>query len=246
MDYYRVQEQKVVKDLTLETLIKMAADGQISSDDMVRLDGQEHFVPVTKIEELKRALESSSHGPDSAAPPIADAPSAAPSPESTPTAAGLSDLAAKNHFEATAPLGRIRRRKAKEDDSGVDLTPMIDVVFLLLIFFIVTHTVSAKLPIKLPPAVYGKGITPDGDQAILIDKEGQYYLGEKKEESRVEGLDTLLEEVRKNARNAEPGLEVVINAHPESNHGTVRKLAEAVIQLDKVLKVEYGVAHKKQ
>lgn len=33
-----------------------------------------------------------------------------------------------------------RRRSGLEDDSAVDLTPMLDVVFILLIFFIVTAT----------------------------------------------------------------------------------------------------------
>lgn len=31
-----------------------------------------------------------------------------------------------------------RRRKSEEEDTGIDLTPMLDVVFIMLIFFIVT------------------------------------------------------------------------------------------------------------
>lgn len=33
---------------------------------------------------------------------------------------------------------RRRKRSASEDDAGIDLTPMLDVVFIMLIFFIVS------------------------------------------------------------------------------------------------------------
>ncbi len=35
---------------------------------------------------------------------------------------------------------RLRRRHNKIDDSGPDMTPMLDIVFIMLIFFIVTAT----------------------------------------------------------------------------------------------------------
>lgn len=49
----------------------------------------------------------------------------------------------------------MRFRKEEEDDFALDLTPMIDVVFLLLIFFMVSTSFidfSRKMDISLPKA----------------------------------------------------------------------------------------------
>jgi biopolymer transport protein ExbD len=46
-----------------------------------------------------------------------------------------------------------RRRKLEEAD--MDITPMIDMTFLLLIFFIVTSKMGPKAGIELPPARQG-------------------------------------------------------------------------------------------
>jgi biopolymer transport protein ExbD len=43
------------------------------------------------------------------------------------------------------------------DEPDVDLTPLIDVTFLLLIFFMVTTTLSQPTDVKLPRASSGKG-----------------------------------------------------------------------------------------
>ena len=255
MDYYRLRDQKVFKDLNLDDLVRMVNEGSMASDDLVRLDGQEHYVPVLQVERLKRALEAPTDVPDSrtsgstaAVETVAgQASPAAFGQEHAPRSASPDGMRAKSDFESAAPLGRIGRRKSREDDSDIDLTPMIDVVFLLLIFFIITHTLNAKPPIDLPEAMYGKGLSPEGMQMILIDKEGQYFLGEKAaDENRVNGMDELIAEVTKKALNAPEGLEVLIDAHPGTDHGNVRKVAEEISQLENVVKISLGVAHKKE
>lgn len=55
-----------------------------------------------------------------------------------------------------------RQRPAAED---VDMTPMIDVTFLLLIFFMVTG-LNEQTGIELPPAKFGKGVSEQ--QATII------------------------------------------------------------------------------
>ena len=46
-----------------------------------------------------------------------------------------------------------RRRKTQSDDADVDMTPMLDIVFIMLIFFIVTATFLDETGIDLtqPP-----------------------------------------------------------------------------------------------
>lgn len=51
----------------------------------------------------------------------------------------------------------MKLRRKKEDDPSVDMSPMIDMVFLLLIFFIVASAViDEKKPVEIPDAIYSK------------------------------------------------------------------------------------------
>lgn len=50
-------------------------------------------------------------------------------------------------------------RRRLTEDSELDMTPMIDCVFLLLIFFTVTSRPDQATSVELPPARYGKGVS---------------------------------------------------------------------------------------
>ncbi len=69
-------------------------------------------------------------------------------------------------------------RRQRREEVGINLTPLIDVVFLLLIFFMVstTFTRETQLNIDLPEAE-GKLAKPSPDQIeILIDEQGNYRV----------------------------------------------------------------------
>jgi biopolymer transport protein ExbD len=71
------------------------------------------------------------------------------------------------------------RRNDKEQDLEINLTPLIDVVFLLLIFFMVSTTFneSSQLNIELPEA---NGQQRDNNVLTLsIDEQGHYFLNRK-------------------------------------------------------------------
>ncbi len=73
-------------------------------------------------------------------------------------------------------------RSAKKEDPEISLTSLIDVVFLLLIFFMVSTTFErqAVLKVDLPEA---KNVSLPEDQAdsfeLVIDKNGQFYLNDR-------------------------------------------------------------------
>jgi len=72
--------------------------------------------------------------------------------------------------------------KKQEDEIGFQLAPMIDMTFLLLIFFMVTTKISkdqVKVDIKLPTAANAT-IPEDlsNRDIISIDGTGQYYIGQ--------------------------------------------------------------------
>jgi biopolymer transport protein ExbD len=60
----------------------------------------------------------------------------------------------------------VRPRPRAELDTEIDITPMIDMVFLLLIFFIVTSSMSAKSDVKLPEAIHGDAV--DAKETVII------------------------------------------------------------------------------
>lgn len=72
--------------------------------------------------------------------------------------------------------------KKQEDEIGFQLAPMIDMTFLLLIFFMVTTKISKEqvnVEIKLPTA--SNASIPDdlsNRDIISIDKDGTYYIGQ--------------------------------------------------------------------
>jgi len=66
----------------------------------------------------------------------------------------------------------VKRRRGKTD-SEMDITPMIDVTFLLLIFFLVASTPDVQAVIELPPADHGIGVSQRDSTIITIGDSGQ-------------------------------------------------------------------------
>ena len=66
----------------------------------------------------------------------------------------------------------------EEDKTDVSLTPLIDVVFLLLIFFMVTTTFNheANLRVELPEASNAVQSEEQKNIEVIIDRKGQYYI----------------------------------------------------------------------
>jgi len=66
--------------------------------------------------------------------------------------------------------------RPKRASVGIDLAPLIDCVFLLLIFFMLSSSfLQPAIPLKLPSSV--SQIMPDSSRiTISINEEGQLYL----------------------------------------------------------------------
>ncbi len=81
------------------------------------------------------------------------------------------------------------------DDIEVQMAPLIDCVFLLLIFFLVATTlkkIEKELPLSLPPAAAAVSRRVVDDMTIIsIDGGGNFYLG-----SDPVGQGFLLQELR--------------------------------------------------
>ncbi len=63
-----------------------------------------------------------------------------------------------------------------DDDLSIDLTPLIDVIFMLLVFFIMTTTFSKPvLEILLPQAQNTDAGKKQEEIIISVDAEGQFF-----------------------------------------------------------------------
>ena len=69
-------------------------------------------------------------------------------------------------------------RKNMSDDVEVNLTPLIDVVFLLLIFFMVTTTFDkdAKININLPTTTNALSSSAKMPMEVIIDGNGKFFV----------------------------------------------------------------------
>lgn len=74
---------------------------------------------------------------------------------------------------------RFRDRSDRSTEAGLTLAPMIDVVFLLLIFFMVSTTfiVRPGLNLDLPESQSQSDVNPD-HWVVSVSPEGNYYLNQ--------------------------------------------------------------------
>ncbi|MEK6799142.1 MAG: biopolymer transporter ExbD [Planctomycetota bacterium] len=90
----------------------------------------------------------------------------------------------------------IIRAAAKDDGATVDLTPVIDMVFLLLIFFLVAttfHQTEREMKIALPSASSSLPISRLMQEFVInVDQEGRTFAGGRSVESQT--LRTMLRE----------------------------------------------------
>jgi len=68
-----------------------------------------------------------------------------------------------------------------EEDVSINLTPLIDVVFLLLIFFMISTTfdTTSQLKIKLPEASQSQSAVSERKINLLIDAKGLFFVNSR-------------------------------------------------------------------
>lgn len=74
---------------------------------------------------------------------------------------------------------RVRNKHRDEEDVEVSMSPLIDCVFLLLIFFLVTAMLkkpNKDINIDLPTSNAAVEMDPNDDTVIGLDEQGRYYL----------------------------------------------------------------------
>jgi biopolymer transport protein ExbD len=75
----------------------------------------------------------------------------------------------------------MRRRKRLDDSLEINVTPLLDVVFILLIFFIVTTSFVREIGVDADRPAGGQGLEREVSDviAIRIDASGQVFVNER-------------------------------------------------------------------
>lgn len=118
-------------------------------------------------------------------------------------------------------------RRRRRDEAGVDLTPLIDVVFLLLIFFMVSTTFirETQLKIDLPEASGELQEIEEDIIEITVDRRGDYSVNQQILVNNE--LDTLLRALRERLGEREPTIRVIITADANAAHADVVRAMDA-------------------
>lgn len=117
-----------------------------------------------------------------------------------------------------------------EDEPEVNLTPLIDVVFLLLIFFMVSTTFEqqSRIQIELPEATATAAETEDETLEIVIDAQGRYFIGERQVvNSEVKTLKSAISK----AVDGRESLTVIIRSDASTPYQAVITALDATSQL---------------
>jgi biopolymer transport protein ExbD len=116
------------------------------------------------------------------------------------------------------------------DEPDVNLTPLIDVVFLLLIFFMVSTTFEhqSRIKIDLPEASAAPTSQEDESLEILIDAQGRYFIGDQQVVNTT--AKTLKSAISKAVGERE-GLAVIIRADATTPHQAVITALDVTSQL---------------
>ena len=122
-------------------------------------------------------------------------------------------------------MSRTRHAAGQEDDSEIDLTPMLDVVFIMLIFFIVTASFVKEfgLEIDRPDANQPEVNIPQENQNVLINVTATSDIEVDGRRVDVRSIRSIIQ--RKLAEN--PKGSVIISAHREAKANVYTAVADA-------------------
>ena len=142
----------------------------------------------------------------------------------------------------------MRLQPQRDDNPEPNLTPLIDVVFLLLIFFMVTTTFEreAQLVLEFPSANQSRQpISKNKDRIeITIDNKGNYFVNHQQLiNSSRDALRRALRVAVEGKRNV-GSIPVIISAHAKAKHRHVIMAMDASREVG-LLNVLFSTVRKK-
>lgn len=116
----------------------------------------------------------------------------------------------------------MRFKRIRDNEPVLGIAPLVDIVFLLLIFFMVTShfDVASGVKIRLPKAAQ-RVLNPDSDRiTLLVDRLGKVYL-----EGKQLNDEALKKELRLSVDKKEI-MHLVLQADKDTKHGRVVQIMD--------------------
>jgi biopolymer transport protein ExbD len=123
--------------------------------------------------------------------------------------------------------------RKKLPDGELDITPMIDVTFLLLIFFMVASNMQGNKRLDLPAARHGVGVEAGGATKIeVLLEQGAASPRIRLEDGSFTDVAGVKQHVEQRVRDGRR--QVIIKAERRVPHGFVQQVTRAVNEIEGV------------
>lgn len=116
-----------------------------------------------------------------------------------------------------------RKVRTEEEDAAIDMTPMLDIVFIMLIFFIVTTVFVKEAGIEVNKPEASEAFMPkNANIFIAITDDGDVWL-----DKRQVAVDSVRANIER-LLTEQPTDYVIIQADVKSKHGVLVKVMDQV------------------
>lgn len=119
------------------------------------------------------------------------------------------------------------KTRLKSSFSLIDLTPLVDVIFLLLIFFVFTSDILPLKSLKIETPKLSQDAPPLTTQLLIVmDAQNVLYVGSKKAISDLVSLNEMVQQELDKGAKAHPGHKpsLVLSVDRRVEYGTFLKL----------------------
>lgn len=253
-------------DLSLAQVRELLAGGAYGANDLVASPKQKVMLPIGSVAALEKFLPQETRDERAeTSPPVQPPAKARPGvvrkPVPEPVAPTKAPQPVLDIETPRAPAGTAaatlagagvyrRRLQPVEEDTDIDISAMIDVVFQLLIFFMVCSVLQPSSAVNVPQTETGQGLDPERCMVVAVasaspdepaDGGVTYFL-----ESQPEAKLSLTEVAQRAAERAEQdgSQAIILKAAKDAPYEAVRDL---LIELRKhtEISVRTGVKEKR-
>lgn len=139
------------------------------------------------------------------------------------------------------------KSRLSSSDSLIDLTPLVDVIFLLLIFFMITSDILPLKSLNIEHPTLNRRSEPLTSQLLVVmDAQEVVYLGSEKEVVDLatlrDRLSTRVEAIKDQHLGVEPT--VVLSVDRKVEYGTFLKLFSLTRECASTVRLVYRSEHE--
>jgi biopolymer transport protein ExbD len=153
----------------------------------------------------------------------------------------MAEVAIEKPARDEEPESSVVLRKPAQEEVDMDITPMIDIVFLLLIFFLVCSTAASQMAVDLPPARHGTGVSERNSVTITVEASGgdepaTVYIGDTSGTPLSKSVEAQEAEIVQAVEEgvAQGKTNVLVMAAKDAKHKDVYRAAQAVGRVEGV------------